>query len=225
MKESDLFYPIKSWLESQDFEVFSEVVCQKNGKRADIVATRRSLIVVVEQKTSMSLALLEQCIQWKPYAHYVYGATPCPKRVSDTGHFFCKHFGIGLLSVRASSVSVPVTPKMSRKISDKLKLSLCEEQKYGPVGGSAGGGYVTPYALTMMRVKEFLQKNGWADISEITRNVPTHYAGKSAKLSLRNALLSFEHDWCESKVVKNTLLFRVRNCVLNKEEIDTGGCF
>ncbi|MCL6599808.1 MAG: hypothetical protein K6T81_13895 [Alicyclobacillus macrosporangiidus] len=57
MKETDLFEPVKKWLEERDFIVYSEV---QFDRRADVVGRLGNILVVVELKTSLSLDLIEQ---------------------------------------------------------------------------------------------------------------------------------------------------------------------
>lgn len=99
------------------------------------------------------------------------------------------------------------------------------------IGGQKGGGYVTPYRVTVDKVKEFLDNaknkkrfglywyedgkmidlkdravDGWVDIKTILEYCETHYA--SPKASLAAALIKYENEWCECKKFKNKLHFR-----------------
>lgn len=72
MKETDLFQPVREWLEERGFEVYSEVQPGYGGPRADIVGSCKPIVAVVELKTHLSLALMDQAVSWLGRAHYVY---------------------------------------------------------------------------------------------------------------------------------------------------------
>lgn len=59
MKESDLYEPIKQWLESKGYKVYSEVTPYGSAARADVVGVCDKDTVVVELKLSLSLELLD----------------------------------------------------------------------------------------------------------------------------------------------------------------------
>lgn len=224
LKETDLFNPVKDLFESQGYTVYSEV----NGPsgRADVVAVHGAELVVVELKTTLSLELMEQAQGWIYYAHKVYVAVPKQKRHNNFARFLLKKLGIGLIEVnfsdprwshlvKAKPEAQPdswTPPQWNRKISDRLRKALREEQRQGPPGGTAGGGYVTEYKLTMERIRKYLRydvgQGQWASIKDILEHCHTHYA--APKQSLAKALLSFETDWCEVQKIKGAWHFRLK---------------
>ncbi|WP_029421754.1 hypothetical protein [Alicyclobacillus macrosporangiidus] len=228
LKETVLFEPVKHWLEERDFVVYSEV---QLDRRADVVGRCGKFIAVVELKRSLSLDLIEQCVDWRRFAHYVYAAVPAPKRhVNGYARDLLRREGIGLLTIEPARpvpfvpqnqqpqfwVSCELTPRLNRQAyTDFLLRHLHEEHRTGPPGGHRGGGYVTPYRLTMGRIRDVLQSererrnsDGWLSVRQICERVETHYANPRA--SVARALLDFEHDWCESKREGDKLYFRLR---------------
>lgn len=227
MIESDLFPPVKTWLEDRDFTVYSEVTPGYGGRRADIVATRGPVLMVVELKTSLSLDLIGQCMRWEPFAHYVYACVPLPKRgyVGD-GSMVLAQNGVGLLTVKfledypVAVVNRVVAPKQNRNIMPHLRNALCDEQRTGVPGGHAGGGFSTPYSRTMDHVREHLrlarrwtgdERDGWMTVREILDAVETHYA--NPKSSLGTALMKFEADWCEKRQQDGKWMFRAKGTI------------
>lgn len=98
MKESDLFEPIKDWLEERGWEVFAEVSGYEGI--ADIVGRQRKMYCIVEMKTSLSHEVIDQAIRWVGYVHYIYIAIP--KRKSAIPRYLEQLFrekGIGVLEV------------------------------------------------------------------------------------------------------------------------------
>lgn len=226
MKESDLFPPLKQWLEERDYDVYAEVESGRTGGRADIVAVSGPAVAVVEMKLSLSLDLIAQAVRWLPYANYVYIAVPYSKhrKLHNYASLFLKREGIGLLEVdihtnhRYTGARCVIRPKFQRRVDNHIRESLVPQHKDLP-GGHAGGGYVTPYRLTIDEVKDFLtrrrrwQRNGWdpegwVTINEILDHCETHYA--APKPSLSKALRDFEHDWCEVKKEGGRLWFRAK---------------
>lgn len=230
IKETDLFIPVKEWMEDVGYKVYSEVSPINISKRADIVGILNPITTVVELKTSLSLDLIEQSIDWIPHANYIYAAVPRPKkRYNQLSLKILKQYGIGLIEVdlkRGKSTCL-MYPRMNRRVSSNIKDSLTEyHEKYSPDGGSTGGGYITEYRITMIKVKEFLTKvrsgypiycnyekikspDGWVDIKTILEYCETHYA--SPKSSLAKALKEFEHEWCECKKENRKLYFRIKD--------------
>jgi hypothetical protein len=226
MPETDLFASVKAWLEDRDFTVYSEVAYGYGSKRADVVGVRGPLMAVVELKMSLSLALIGQCAEWTRSAHYVYAAVPDPRlRNFGFGQTVLAQNGIGLLGIHPyGHVRCIVSPKLHRSLHPRLhhalRSALCDQQQTGVPGGRAGGGYVTPYSRTMDRVRLYLirerylsqwdnsGREGWRTVREIVAAVETHYS--NPKSGVGGALLKFEGDWCERRMVDGKWEFRVR---------------
>jgi hypothetical protein len=222
MKETDLFPPLKAWLEERGYEVYTEVQSTQTGGRADIVAVNGPVVSVVEMKVTLSLELIGQAVRWRPFANHIYIAVPSSKqrRRSEYALHLLRREGIGLLEVMEHSYGTPVQnftkPVFNRRINDHIRKSLVEQHKELP-GGHAGGGYVTPYKLTIDRVKEYLgswytrKTDGWAAMADILEHCETHYA--SPKASLAAAMKNFESEFFETKVENRKLYFRLKGVI------------
>lgn len=228
MKETDLFEPVKAWLEDKGYDVYTEVISHSAGGRADIVAVSGPAVAVVEMKRSLTLDLLAQAARWKLYSNYIYIAVPQGKnrRVSNYVKKILRREGIGLLEVvfpdktwyqRQPYVQNTERCRFHRRIDDHLRESLTEKHKELP-GGHAGGGYITEYSQTIDRVRDYLKydaRGEWAALNDILDHCETHYA--SPKSSLAAALKKWECDWCESQIINGRLHFRIKP----KEESET----
>lgn len=97
-----------------------------------------------------------------------------------------------------------------------LKDALTEHHlTSGLKGGHSGGGYITPYRITMDNVQQYLKRAGdWRSIKDILDHCETHYA--SPRTSLAKALQDFEDDWCEVKKAGGKLYFRYREEILTQ---------
>jgi hypothetical protein len=227
IKETDLFIPIKTHFIDRDNEVYSEVLA--GGGRADIVARQGNYITVIEMKTTLSLDLLEQANRWLRSAHYVYIAVPRTKdgSINRYAKKCCLQDGIGILQVdfrrknkwgEPAEVIEVVKPKLLVKGKNHKKVvtawdkRLTEAHKDTLPGGSAGGGYITPYKTTIEAVKRCLRfrKNG-VSLNELVQLVQTHYS--NPKQGLYNALTNFEDSWCDSYIQDGLKYFKIREGV------------
>lgn len=177
MKESDLYEPVKKWLEKNGYSVFSEVSPRYSSRRADVVGMNPETTAVVELKLSLSLDLLDQAVNWssRKYANYVFIAVPWNKKGSpridnDLINYICKQFNIGVLFVQKYNDELyiedkpyikPKYIKVNKKetnFRDTIEQFKQEYINSDLKGGHSGGGYVTQYRVTIERVKELLKK-------------------------------------------------------------------
>lgn len=216
MKESDLYDPIKNWLEERGFTVYPEVECRFGGGRADIVVTSGPVVGVVEMKQSLTLDLIDQALRWRGYANYIWIAIPYkPKNYKRFVEMVLRDYGIGLLVVSEyGSVWSDRRATFMRRTVPYLKDALTEHHlASGLKGGHSGGGYITTYRITMNKVQDYLKREGgWRSIKDILDHCETHYA--SPRASLAKALQDFEDDWCEVKKEGGKLYFRYREATL-----------
>ena len=107
LKETDLYPPLKAWLENQGYTVRGEV------GRCDIAAEREDELIAVELKLRASLALLAQAAERQEYADAVYVALPATAEkprppASRDFRRLLRRLGIGLLLVTFMKRSVRV---------------------------------------------------------------------------------------------------------------------
>lgn len=233
-KETELFAPVKNHFEGNGHVVYSEVTGGYGGKRADIVTVYGKFITIVELKLTMSLDLIRQAVEWKGSAHHVWVGVPKRMRPNDFAVELLKERGVGILMVDDDRVEVYQHPKLERRLINPISNCITTyHQDYSPDGGTKGGGYITPYRVTMIKVKEFLTacrtgrwwdvqpfineddkgrrvnpKQGWVDMNTLLLYCQTHYA--SPKQSLAQALISFESEWCEVKVEGGKRYYRLK---------------
>ena len=156
-RETDLYPPVKGYLEAMGFEVKGEVAS------ADVVAMRPGEDpVVVELKTGFSLALFHQGLERQAVTDRVYLAVPrLPGRrfqaalKSNLG--LCRRLGLGLVTVRLSDglceVHLDPGPYRPRK-SPAGKGRLLREfaRRVGdPNAGGTRGQVMTAYRQDALR--------------------------------------------------------------------------
>ena len=100
IRETDLYQPVKSYLEQQGYEVKGEVGA------ADIVASREDDDpVIVELKVGFSLTLFHQAIARQGVTEAVYIAVPHSgsrqfQKSLKSNLSLCRRLGLGLITVR-----------------------------------------------------------------------------------------------------------------------------
>lgn len=156
-RETDLYPPIKTWLEAMGFEVKGEVAS------ADVVAMRAGEDpLIVELKTGFSLALFHQGIERQKLTDRVYLAVP-----RTSGRRFqtalrdnlalCRRLGLGLLTVRLSDGfceahldPAPYRPRKNLKGKGRL-LREFARRVGDPTGGGTRGQVMTAYRQDALR--------------------------------------------------------------------------
>ncbi|MEP3295636.1 MAG: DUF2161 family putative PD-(D/E)XK-type phosphodiesterase [Pseudoruegeria sp.] len=173
--ETDLYAPVKSFLEGQGYEVKSEV------GSVDIVAIRgEDTPVLVEMKTAFSLTLFHQGVARQSISDVVYIAVPRGrgKRFQSSlksNVSLCRRLGLGLLTVRLSDDFVeahldpaPYTPRKSKPRLARL-LREFSRREGDPNKGGTKGGIVTAYRQDAEKIATYLAQNGPARGQDVAR--------------------------------------------------------
>lgn len=207
-----MYEPLKEYMENLGYEVYPEIEVGWN-KRADIIGRNSPAICIVEMKTSLSMELLDQAIRWIPYAHYIYIAIPERKKdIPVIVRRVLSQHKIGILEVSSYKWqkvhdSLPARFNRPRLNTNWDKYLTPLHKTWDIQGGAVQGGHLTPYKRTIHHVRNYLaRQRDWVYMKDILEHCETHYA--SPKNSLSNALRKFEHDWCETKLHKNKLMFK-----------------
>ena len=167
MRETELYEPIKRFLERQGYEVKAEIGA------ADIVGVRgNEPPLIVETKTSFSLSLFHQGTERQVITDLVYIAVPLGRgqafrKALQRNLKLCRLLGLGLLTVgtRDPRVQVHADPAPYRPRQSKAKqLRLLGEfaRRVGDpnVGGATRKGLVTAYRQEATRCAQFLTEHG-----------------------------------------------------------------
>ena len=166
MRETDLYPPVKAFLEAQGYMVKSEV------EGCDVVAVRgEEPPVIVELKAVFSLALVFQGIARQRVTDNVYLAVPpFPRRTGrrNDALALCRRLGLGLLTVRlepAPLVEALLDPAAyrPRPRRDGLGRLLREfQRRVGDPnqGGSSRRRVMTAYRQDALRCASYLSVNG-----------------------------------------------------------------
>lgn len=165
LRETDLYPPIKAFLEGQGYEVKSEVA------GADVVAVRDDDVdpVIIEMKTGMNLTLVQQGVARQALTDWVYLAVPAQRgRKAVTGHVtLCRRLGLGFMTVRPRDGFVEVhadpgvyAPRQSKVRKGRLLREFQRRVGDPNLGGSVGVKLVTSYRQDALRCAAYLGSNG-----------------------------------------------------------------
>ncbi|SDY66375.1 hypothetical protein SAMN05444004_102272 [Jannaschia faecimaris] len=167
MRETDLYAPIKAFLEAQGYAVKGEI------GPADVVAVRNDEPpVIVELKTGFSLALVHQGIDRQAVTPHVYVAVPdvAGKRgwsALKANLKLARRLGLGVLTVRGSDGLVtvhcdpgPFQPRLQKKPRERLLREFASRRGDPTQGGATRIGLVTAYRQDALAVAEHLAQAG-----------------------------------------------------------------
>lgn len=222
IKEIHLAEVMVDYLSHDNYEVYQEVQISRGGAVTDIIARRGNILHGIETKMNLSLQVMSQadrnCMQYH-YSSIVYAnkrifgtsRQPFRNNSKNMAYKICRMLGIGIIQVQfygfagenkcKANVNEEMSPKLFRKNHGYIKRNiisiLCEEHKTFCKAGSSTGGHLTPYKITMRRVRKIIEESPGCDLDVLLENLKQHhYSLSSVRSSLVGALREFESDWC-----------------------------
>ena len=166
MRETELYLPVKAFLEAQGYAVKGEV------ENCDLVAVRGAEApVIVELKTSFTLGLVFQGIARQGVTANVYlGVPPFSERTTrrKDALALCRRLGLGLLTVRLGSRPLvealldPAEFRPRRRIARLGRLLREFQHRVGDPneGGAARRKVMTAYRQDALRCVDYLGRRG-----------------------------------------------------------------
>lgn len=189
VSETDIARAAVAELQVHGYETHEEV---SDGKRADIVGLRGALVVIVECKVSMSLALLAQCLDWRGRAHMVIAACGF-SRPNEAVDCLVRHEGLGHWEVirdynEVYGVRERHAPRFLRRIGEgrSIRRRCSNETRTGgeyAAAGSQGGGYYSPFRATCKSLRRVVEQTPGIALKDALHSMSTHYASRSSALS------------------------------------------
>jgi hypothetical protein len=163
MRETDLYLPVKTFLEAQGYEVKAEIgACDLMARRGEEAP------VIVELKTSFSLALVLQGVARQALFEHVYLAVPLKKsgwgpRYRDV-QSLCRRLGLGLLAVRVEAGATveahldpgPYLPRRNAARAGRLLREFDRRMGDPNMGGSTRVKRMTAYRQDALRLAQAL---------------------------------------------------------------------
>lgn len=176
MKESDIYLPLKTFLEDKGYEIKSEVRdCDVVGINSD------GSVIAVEMKLIFGLPVIYQALSRLSAVDYVYIAVPVPdgkvaRKTWDHQHQdrvrLCRMLGVGLISVRDGRVNldadpVPYVPKKNIKARKKMVGEFSRRTGDYNVGGVTRRSLVTAYREESLRCALYLHESGSSKVKDM----------------------------------------------------------
>ncbi len=174
LQETDLYQPVKAFLEGQGYSVKSEI------SNCDVVAVRgKDEMVVVELKTAFTLPLVLQGIRRQTMTDHVYLAFAIQTGRSAKSiwrrHYrdilkLCRMLGLGLITVQfakaaPSALEVHLDPAPYEPRKNKRRRTMLLREFHRRVGDPNEGGstkraIMTAYRQDALRCASFLAHGG-----------------------------------------------------------------
>ncbi|WP_428526469.1 DUF2161 domain-containing phosphodiesterase [Roseibium sp.] len=174
--ETELYEPVKAFLEKQGYEVKAEV------GSADIVACRgNDDPLIVELKTGFTLSLFHQAVDRQGVTDSVYiavarGSGRRFQAALKSNLKLARKLGLGLITVRLADQLVevhadpaPFTPRKMKPRKDRLLREFARRVGDPNTGGSTRVTLVTAYRQDAMRCAQYLSENGPSRGAEVAK--------------------------------------------------------
>ena len=184
-RETDLYEPIRTFLEEEGYQVQAEV------KNCDIAAIKDGQMVIVELKKSFNLKLVYQALERQSLTEQVFVAIPRPKKGAREKSWkdmlkLLKRLELGLLTVALDSpletVDVVLEPSDSlawknRKKREKVQAELENRQMDVNVGGMTRRKIMTAFREKSIRLACLLEKEEQVSMASLRERGMEEYVG------------------------------------------------
>lgn len=174
-KETDLYEPIRAFLEEEGYQVQAEV------KDCDIAAVKDGQLLIVELKKAFNLKLVYQGMERQSLTDQVFVAIPRPKKGAREKAWkdmlkLLKRLELGLLTVALDSplktVDVVLEPSDSlawknRKKRERVQAELENRQVDANVGGMTRRKIMTAFREKSIRLACLLEREGQVSMASL----------------------------------------------------------
>lgn len=175
MLETQLFYPVKAYLEEAGFTVYGEVLIKQTVRTVDTVGLNENIktSVAVELKTKFNKKLQEQARFNASLFDLSYMALP-------KGVKFTPVPGVGVLivDIKNQTVEEVISPKSSTFRPEysvlKARLFLNSLNNYIP-GGLASQEALSPKHQVFSQMVNYLSLHGPTSLKELLTKINVHY--------------------------------------------------
>ncbi len=198
IRETDLYPPIKAFLEHAGYEVKAEV------QGCDVVASRGDEpIAIIELKTSLSLDLVLQGVERQAMSENIYLAVPAPDTPAKRRNWrsrrrgilgLCRRLGLGLMTVDLARSGVaavtvladpaPYQPRKSKTRHTRLLAEFKARVGDPNTGGQTRQIIVTAYRQDALRCATYLSSA--EDGIAATKDIREHTGVPKAATILQN---------------------------------------
>ena len=184
-KETDLYEPIRAFLEEEGYQVQAEV------KDCDIAAVKDGQLLIVELKKAFNLKLVYQGLERQSLTEQVFVAIPRPKKGAREKAWkdmlkLLKRLELGLLTVALDSplktVDVVLEPsdspiRKNKKKKEQVRGELEHRQVNANVGGMTRRKIMTAFREKSIRLACLLEKEGQVSTASLRERGMEDYVG------------------------------------------------
>jgi len=247
--EAVLARTVAADLEMQGWDCYYEVSLQRafpdldlNGI-CDIVAVQGRLAMAVECKTSLSLDLMEQAIEWTRVFPLVAIAVPAAKlsRKRALRDHLADFFRLGQGEVSEFGVAWTRRARLHRPNIDRvpaIRSALSPMQKLAIPGAQVNANRETPYQRTITEVRIHLAQHGPMPIRELVAHLKAagghHYASDAGVgPGILSAIRTIEPDliisqgrvgWLPGKCARgDAYIAQVRDTAIRRAQLNRVG--
>ena len=184
-KETDLYEPIRAFLEEEGYQVQAEV------KDCDIAAVKDGQLLIVELKKAFNLKLVYQGLERQSLTDQVFLAIPRPAKGAREKAWkdmlkLLKRLELGLLTVALDSplktVDVVLEPsdspiRKNKKKKEQVRGELEHRQVNANVGGMTRRKIMTAFREKSIRLACLLEKEGQVSTASLRERGMEDYVG------------------------------------------------
>ena len=181
MKETEVAKLSMPYFKDLGWEIYQEVQLQHGGIIFDFVFKRGKIIGIGEVKNNFSWKLLDQCVERKFYANFVWAITPNVKHGSIIEQT-CHAFGIGWITTPC--LQQRVCPILNRKaLTHYFDGVLHEQHKTYAEAGNAKSERWSPFKQTCENVVEIVNNKPGIKMKDLMKKLDHHYANDATAKS------------------------------------------
>jgi hypothetical protein len=218
MREVDLAAKVVAWLDDLGWDVYQEVQLYAQGRVCDIVATYGHLIWAIECKVRTSIEVMYQAAYWPADKRSIAVPNIASNKITWEWEKVAEyHYKVGVIRVGMGEENVGVReavpapfirqPKRERDNYHKALTPL--HKTYAQAGTS--GQHLTAYKVTMIRVREFIEKYQPCTVPQIVAKLgKMHYASESSAKGNLVKCLTLLEDWAEVDTSDRPFVFRIK---------------
>ncbi len=190
--EANIAADVRVWLDELGLDVAQEVAIDRAARadhpdvgdsRVDLTGRSDEEFAVVECKLSLSVELMFQAAKWRRYANRVWIAVlwaPPSELREERVRIARKFYGLGVVEVRESVVSVRCMPRWMATFDHALLKSIRPEHKVFAPAGAPGGRCFTPTHGTEAALAAFVAAHKGTKLDEAVKAIKHHYRSNAA---------------------------------------------
>lgn len=185
MKETNLFLPIKIFLEKEEFEVFSEIYFKGSSRYVDVIGINKKNqeIIAIELKLVFNKKLIEQALFNASQFNYSYIALPLDKINSQILSKIPKNIGVlGVgeeVSILKSAQTNAFIPNYKTTMD---RLFINNINSIVMAGEQIFKEKLTAKQIVTAKILNLLEEKQQITITDLVNQIETHWVNPKEKI-------------------------------------------